>query len=86
MRYSAYPHSKKASFHMQPQCTGVKFKTLHIARVHPNLIPIIGVIMVHFSIYARPCVHSIHVCKSDGGSMRALCYKKRFIQRDNIIK
>ena len=28
----------------------------NIAHVHPNLIPI-GVIMVHFSTYARPCVH-----------------------------
>ena len=28
----------------------------NIARAHPNLISI-GVIMVHFSTYARPCVH-----------------------------
>ena len=28
----------------------------NITRAHPNLIPI-GVIMVHFSTYARPCVH-----------------------------
>ena len=28
----------------------------NIARAHPNLIPI-GVIMVHFSTYTRPCVH-----------------------------
>ena len=86
MRYSAYPHSKKASFHMQPQCNGVKFKTLYIARVHPNLIPIIGVIMVHFSIYARPCVHSMTCASQMGEACAHYVIKKLFIQRDNIIK
>ena len=31
-------------------------RVYNIARAHPNLISI-GVIMVYFSTYARPCVH-----------------------------
>ena len=59
----------------------------NIACVHPNLIPI-GVIMVHFSTYARPCVHPM-TCASQIGeacARYALCYKKNFLQRDNTIK
>ena len=45
----------------------------NIARVHPNLIPI-GVIMVHFSTYARPCVHPM-TCARWGKHTRAVLLK-----------
>ena len=54
------------------------------ARVHPNLIPI-GVIMVHFSTSARPCVHPM-TCASQMGEARARCVIKKLLQRDNTIK
>ena len=57
----------------------------NIARVHPNLIPI-GVIMVHFSTYARPCVHPM-TCASQMGEACARCViLKKLLQRDNTIK
>ena len=60
-------------------------KINNIARVHPNLIAI-GVIMVHFSTYVRPCVHPM-TCASQMGEACA-CYViiKNFLQRDNTIK
>ena len=56
----------------------------NVVRVLPYLIPI-GVIMVHSSTYARPCVHPMTCASQMGGSMRALCYKN-VLQRDNTIK
>ena len=57
----------------------------NIASVHPNLIPI-GVIMVHFSTYARTCVHPM-TCASQIGeacARYALCYKKKlFTERQH---
>ena len=65
--------------------TKVMFKPIYnIARVHPNLIPI-GVIMVHFSTYARPCVHPM-TCASQMGEACAHCVIKKLLQRDNTIK
>ena len=55
-----------------------------MSREHPNLIPI-GVIMVHFSTYARPCVHPM-TCASQMGEACARCVLKNFLQRDNTIK
>ena len=61
------------------------FRQLYnIARVHPNLIPI-GAIMVHFSTYARPCVHPM-TCASQMGEACAHCVIKKLLQRDNTIK
>ena len=59
-------------------CSHDTKQVYNIACVHPNLIPI-GVIMVHFSTYARPCVHPM-TCASQMGEacMRML--------RDNTIK
>ena len=47
----------------------------------PNLIPI-GVIMVHFSTYARPCVHPM-TCASQMGEACARYVIRNFLQRDN---
>ena len=65
----------------------ITISNYNIACVHPNLIPI-GVIMVHFSTYARTCVHPM-TCASQiakACARYALCYKKNFLQRDNTIK
>ena len=56
----------------------------NIARVHPDQIPI-GVIMVHFSTYARPCVHPM-TCASQMSEGCARCVIKSFLQRDDTIK
>ena len=56
----------------------------NIARMHPNLIPI-GVIMVHFSTYARPCVHPMTCASQMGKHARAVLLKK-LLQRDKTIK
>ena len=55
----------------------------NIARVHPNVIPI-GVIMAHFSTYARPCIHPM-TCASQMGEARARYVIKKLLQRDNTI-
>ena len=57
----------------------------NIARVHPYLIPI-GVIMVHFSTYARPCVHPM-TCASQIGEACARCaITEKLLQIDNTKK
>ena len=57
-------------------------KNYNIAHVHPNLIPI-GVIMVHFSTCARPCVHQM-TCASQMGEACARCvFKKTFTEKQH---
>ena len=56
----------------------------NIARAHPNLIPI-GVIMVHFSTYARPCVHPM-TCASQMKEEFVRYVIKTFLQRKKTIK
>ena len=51
---------------------------------HPNLIPI-GVIMVHFSTYARPCIRPM-TCASQVKEACTRYVIKNFLQRDNTIK
>ena len=64
-----------------------KFKYLrlklycNIARVPPNLISI-GVFMVHFSTYARPCVHPM-TCASQMGEPCARSVIKKLLQRQH---
>ena len=53
--------------------------------MHPNLIPI-GVIMVHFATHARPCVHPMTSDDVRWESMRALCYKNLFTERQHRKK
>ena len=81
-------HSFKVGFHnIRPLCfyrqycsaltylpTVARFP-YNIARVLPYLIPI-GVIMVHFSTYARPCDYQM-TCANQIGKC-ALCYEKLF--------
>ena len=53
---SCSPNFPRASITRYTHAKHEPILKYNIARVHPNLIPI-GVIMVHFSSYARPCVH-----------------------------
>ena len=45
--------------------------------MHPNLIPI-GVIMVHFSTYARPCVHPMMYASQMGEACARCVIKKNW--------
>ena len=57
----------------------------NIAHVHPNLIPI-GVVMVHFSTYARPCVHPMTCASQMEKHARAMSVIKSFLERQHYKK
>ena len=55
--------------------TQVIKRIYNIARVLPYLIPI-GVIMAHFSTYARPCVHSMTCVNQTNSDFLRLVFTK----------
>ena len=69
---------------VKPLWSSVFIPLYNIAHVHPNLTPI-GVTMVHFSTYARQCVHPM-MCAGQMGEACARYVIKKFLQRDNTIK